>query len=107
MFPHTLSVVRKNNEGEYTVFTDKGYYWSGSHSRNVSNQGAELGNSIQIICPIAKKDKIQLGDYLLKGSYRLSIDSVADLEGYDYVTVVSKEVYDAGSVVDNVIIRCQ
>lgn len=107
MFPHVLTIVKRNKDGGYTTIIDSGYYWRGADRRSLSNEGADKSHGIEIVCPLSKVKKIDLGDYVLKGRYNISISTIAELDDYDYVTVVSKEVYDVGSNIDNVILRCQ
>lgn len=104
MFPHKVTLIKKS---DYSVVVVDGVYWHGSNTVGLSNKEMDKGNSIEIDLPL-EKDQFEKSDMILKGEVTLpTIHSVADLDNYDYVTVVSKDINDVGSGIDNVVLRCQ
>ena len=106
MFPHSLTLIKRTSEG-YSSQIVKDVYWSGAHTRNISNNQADLGNTIQIVAPLSKDSLFDVGDIVIKGEHALTITSVEDLEDHPYSTIISKSVYDVGSTIDNVVLQCQ
>lgn len=104
MFPHSITLIKKS---DYSVSYVKGVYWVNSKTESISNKELVKGNTTSVVLPL-NKDVFSVGDMLIKGVVTLpNIESVAQLEDYNYVTVVSKAVHDVGSSIDNVVLSCR
>lgn len=108
MFPHTITLIKKNSDGTYNPSrTISEVYWDESKNKRLNNKEMEKGSAVSIVAPISKESLFNLGDIVMKGIYNLNINSIAELEDYDYSTIISKSVYDVGSSIDNVVLQCQ
>ena len=104
MFPHTITVLTKDEQEVYQRTLIRGVYWYGSRNSDLSEKGKEGSSQITIIVPLALFHGIETGSFIVKGEYK-AINSMIELEGIkDCITVNSIEINDVGSELDHAVI---